>query len=135
MNLCWHFAIRFASLKGLAVPSRSYPAEERQQGSVKVETFEKPDPSVCFGLRRGDYSKLGSDGLVEPGSRVLGDDIIVGKVGSQTHQVDSLIVMSCGHNTRIMFPLCSVPHTTPSLGVMPNLLNDFFLSGDASPRR
>lgn len=62
------------------VHCRSYAAEERQQGSVKVESFEKPDPATCFGLRRGDYSKLGPDGLVEPGSRVLGDDIIVGKV-------------------------------------------------------
>ncbi|KAH0473671.1 MAG: uncharacterized protein KVP18_001686 [Porospora cf. gigantea A] len=58
---------------------RSYQAEERHQGSVKIEQFERPDPSTCFGLRRGDYSKLDSDGLVEPGSRVLGDDIIIGK--------------------------------------------------------
>lgn len=59
---------------------RSYPAEEQQQGSLKTETFEKPDPALTFGLRRGDYSKLGPDGLIEPGSRVVGDDIIVGKV-------------------------------------------------------
>lgn len=70
--LFWHF--------------RSYPAEERQQGSVKIETFEKPDPAVCFGLRRGDYSKLGTDGLIEPGSRVLGDDIIVGKVSANNYK-------------------------------------------------
>jgi DNA-directed RNA polymerase beta subunit len=59
---------------------RSYTVEERQQGSVKVEMFEKPDPSTCSGLCRGDYSKLGPDGLIEPGCRVLGDDIIIGKV-------------------------------------------------------
>eukprot|EP01070_Trichotokara_eunicae_P000572 Trichotokara_eunicae@DN11040_c0_g1_i1.p1 len=58
---------------------RTYPSEERQQGSVKVESFEKPDAATCYGLKRGDYTKLDQDGLVEPGSRVLGDDIIVGK--------------------------------------------------------
>eukprot|EP01054_Gregarina_sp_Poly1_P010120 Gregarina_sp_Poly_1__10119@NODE_68_length_16344_cov_127_756773_g58_i0_p1_GENE_NODE_68_length_16344_cov_127_756773_g58_i0NODE_68_length_16344_cov_127_756773_g58_i0_p1_ORF_typecomplete_len1269_score240_32RNA_pol_Rpb2_6/PF00562_28/2e129RNA_pol_Rpb2_1/PF04563_15/6e84RNA_pol_Rpb2_7/PF04560_20/1_4e36RNA_pol_Rpb2_2/PF04561_14/1_2e29RNA_pol_Rpb2_3/PF04565_16/1_7e28RNA_pol_Rpb2_4/PF04566_13/4_4e20RNA_pol_Rpb2_5/PF04567_17/5_1e18RNA_pol_Rpb2_5/PF04567_17/9_5e03DUF1922/PF09082_10/0_13SURF2/PF05477_11/14_NO len=58
---------------------RTYVAEERQKGSMKVETFEKPDPQTCFGLKRGDYSKLSVDGLAEPGSQVLGDDVIIGK--------------------------------------------------------
>lgn len=59
---------------------RTYVAEERQKGSLKIESFEKPDPLTCFGLKRGDYSKLSIDGLAEPGSQVLGDDIIIGKV-------------------------------------------------------
>eukprot|EP01069_Polyplicarium_translucidae_P006596 Polyplicarium_translucidae@DN2988_c0_g1_i4.p1 len=58
---------------------RSYSAEEKRQGSAMSEIFEKPDPAVTYGLKRGDYSLLDRDGLVEPGSRVLGDDIIVGK--------------------------------------------------------
>eukprot|EP00922_Rhytidocystis_sp_ex-Travisia-forbesii_P064504 GHVS01095837.1.p1 GENE.GHVS01095837.1~~GHVS01095837.1.p1 ORF type:complete len:1128 (-),score=165.84 GHVS01095837.1:90-3473(-) len=59
---------------------RSYCSEEKQQGSGMIETFERPHPDEVDGLRRGDYSKLDKDGLVEPGSRVLGDDMIVGKV-------------------------------------------------------
>lgn len=58
---------------------RTYVAEERHKGSLKIETFEKPDPLNCFGLKRGDYSKLSQDGLAEPGSQVLGDDVIIGK--------------------------------------------------------
>ncbi|EZG56044.1 DNA-directed RNA polymerase beta subunit [Gregarina niphandrodes] len=58
---------------------RTYVAEERQRGSLRIEQFEKPDPATAFGLKRGDYSKLDIDGLAEPGSFVLGDDIIIGK--------------------------------------------------------
>nr|XP_027200365.1 DNA-directed RNA polymerase II subunit rpb2-like [Dermatophagoides pteronyssinus] len=58
---------------------RTYVAEERLRGSVLIEQFEKPDPTVCAGLKRGDYGKLEDDGLVSPGCFVLGDDIIIGK--------------------------------------------------------
>ncbi|KAF8821363.1 Dna-directed Rna polymerase II RPB2, partial [Cardiosporidium cionae] len=59
---------------------RTYSNDEKQQGSIMVESFEKPNPDFVMGLKRGDYSKLDSDGLIEPGSRVLGEDIIIGKV-------------------------------------------------------
>ena len=59
---------------------RSYAAEERRSGSKLVEAFQQPNPTRTYGIKRGDYSKLDSDGLALPGSRVLGDDIIVGKV-------------------------------------------------------
>ncbi|KAL8434519.1 hypothetical protein Efla_000035 [Eimeria flavescens] len=59
---------------------RTYCAEEKQQGSLVVEGFEQPNPETTSGMKRGDYSKLDTDGLVEPGSRVLGDDVIIGKV-------------------------------------------------------
>ncbi|OXB72139.1 UNVERIFIED_CONTAM: hypothetical protein H355_012706 [Colinus virginianus] len=58
---------------------RTYCSEERQQGSLLVECFEQPSIDQVQGMKRGDYSKLDSDGLVEPGSRVLGDDVIIGK--------------------------------------------------------
>lgn len=64
---------------------RTYCAEERQQGSVIVERFMRPSFENTAGLKRGDYSKLDADGLVEPGSRVLGDDVIIGKVKIYTH--------------------------------------------------
>ena len=59
---------------------RSYAADERRSGSRLVETFQQPDPVKTYGIKRGDYSKLDADGLALPGSRVLGDDIIIGKV-------------------------------------------------------
>nr|PIM05069.1 DNA-directed RNA polymerase II RPB2 [Toxoplasma gondii COUG] len=58
---------------------RTYCSEERQQGSLMVESFEPPSIEHVQGMKRGDYSKLDADGLVEPGSRVLGDDVIIGK--------------------------------------------------------
>lgn len=59
---------------------RTYCSEERQQGSLMVESFEPPNIEQVQGMKRGDYSKLDADGLIEPGSRVLGDDVIIGKV-------------------------------------------------------
>lgn len=59
---------------------RSYCAEEKVIGSVRQEMFDKPDVALTTGLKRGDYSKLDFDGLACPGSRVMGEDIIVGKV-------------------------------------------------------
>jgi DNA-directed RNA polymerase II subunit RPB2 len=58
---------------------RSYSAEEKLSGSRVTEKFSAADPTRTYGMRKGDYSKLDLDGLVNPGLRVLGDDILIGK--------------------------------------------------------
>ncbi|XP_953007.1 DNA-directed RNA polymerase II subunit, putative [Theileria annulata] len=63
-----------------SVFNRTYSSEEKYLGSTVIESFTKPTSTGKFlNLKRGDYSKLDNDGLIEPGSRVLGDDIIIGR--------------------------------------------------------
>ena len=72
---------------------RSYRDEERKsympvEGKDDSERFEKPNPEVVEGMRKCDYSKLDDDGLVPPGTRVSGDDIIIGKTAPFEHRQD-----------------------------------------------
>jgi DNA-directed RNA polymerase II subunit RPB2 len=57
---------------------RSYHSQEKQ-GAKKEEQFEIPNEEKTSGLRHGLYSKLDSDGIISPSTRVSGDDIIIGK--------------------------------------------------------
>lgn len=64
--LCYHF---------IAVQD-----EEKKSGSALAkEDIEKPDPNTTAAMRHGTYDKLDEDGLAAPGTRVSGEDIIVGK--------------------------------------------------------
>ena len=58
---------------------RSITDEEKRLTGNMRETFEKPSKDYTVGMRRGDYEKLDHDGLATPGSRISGDDIVIGK--------------------------------------------------------
>ncbi|GMH42706.1 hypothetical protein BSKO_10625 [Bryopsis sp. KO-2023] len=58
---------------------RSYKDEEKKIGSLTNEEIEKPDGQITAGMRHGTYDKLDDDGLVAPGTPVVGEDVIVGK--------------------------------------------------------
>lgn len=58
---------------------RLYMDKETRVGILVVEEFEKPLRSNTLRLKHGTYEKLDDDGLVLPGVRVSGEDIIIGK--------------------------------------------------------
>eukprot|EP00899_Mesostigma_viride_P018122 jgi/Mesvir1/26310/Mv22493-RA.1 len=58
---------------------RSYRDEEKRTTSLIKETLEKPQVNITTGMRHGSYDKLDDDGLVCPGVRVSGEDVIIGK--------------------------------------------------------
>ncbi|KAI9089813.1 hypothetical protein DFS34DRAFT_383073 [Phlyctochytrium arcticum] len=58
---------------------RVYMDTEKKVGMVASETFEKPNRDSCLRLKHGTYEKLDNDGLISPGVRVSGEDVIIGK--------------------------------------------------------
>lgn len=58
---------------------RSYTDSEKRVGINIVEQFEKPSRNDTLRLKHGTYDKLDEDGIIAPGIRVSGEDIIIGK--------------------------------------------------------
>ncbi|CAH8355207.1 unnamed protein product [Eruca vesicaria subsp. sativa] len=58
---------------------RSYRDEEKRMGTLIKEDFGRPDRGNTLGMRHGSYEKLDNDGLAPPGTRVSGEDVIIGK--------------------------------------------------------
>jgi len=44
------------------------------------DVFTIPEKDTCKGIRNSNYTRLGPDGLAIIGTRVVGDDIVIGKV-------------------------------------------------------
>ncbi|TFK30881.1 DNA-dependent RNA polymerase II second largest subunit [Coprinopsis marcescibilis] len=58
---------------------RSYMDLEKKNGIQDLEEFEKPTRENTLRMKHGTYDKIEDDGLIAPGTNVVGEDIIIGK--------------------------------------------------------
>ena len=82
--------------------------------SLLSESFEKPSLDNCRGMKFGDYSKLDDDGLVQPGTRISGDDILIGKT--------SPVSPGIGAPSKYIKRDCSTPMKSTDNGIVDNVL-------------
>lgn len=69
---------------------RTYTDSEKMVGMTVVERFEKPMRSDTLRMKHGTYDKVDDDGIVAPGVRVSGEDIIIGKTAPLAPEAEEL---------------------------------------------
>ena len=87
---------------------RSYSDQEKKVGLNYTEIFEKPFHQSTLRMKHGTYDKLDEDGIVAPGVRVSGEDIIIGKTAPIDPDTQDLGTRTSVHQRRdISTPLRS----------------------------
>ncbi|RGP78061.1 rna polymerase second largest subunit [Fusarium longipes] len=87
---------------------RSYSDQEKKVGLNYTEIFEKPFQQTTLRMKHGTYDKLDEDGIVAPGVRVSGEDIIIGKTAPIDQENQDLGTRTQSHQRRdISTPLRS----------------------------
>lgn len=104
---------------------RSYQDSTKKVGMNVVEEFEKPNRQDVIRMKHGTYDKLDDDGIIQPGVRVSGDDILIGKVAPIAPDSDELGQRTKMHTKRDV----STPLRTTESGIIDQVVLTTNLEG------
>ena len=79
---------------------RTYKEELKQQGNGMKEIIEKPNTKECLGMKLADYDLLDNDGIIQPGSKVGNNTIIIGKTTTLINPINSFTKKDASIYTR-----------------------------------
>ncbi|KAH8927818.1 DNA-dependent RNA polymerase II second largest subunit [Atractiella rhizophila] len=97
---------------------RSYTDMEKKTGILTMEQFEKPTRDTTLKMKHGTYDKIDKDGLIIPGERVSGEDIIIGKTAPIPADSEELGQKTQMHTKRD----CSTPLKSTESGIVDQVL-------------
>ncbi|ETN46839.1 uncharacterized protein HMPREF1541_01028 [Cyphellophora europaea CBS 101466] len=97
---------------------RTYQEQERVVGQGVFEAFEKPTRADTLRMKHGTYEKLDQDGIIVPGVRVSGEDIIMGKTTPMAPDAEELGQRQKAHIKRDV----SVPLRSTESGVIDQVM-------------
>jgi DNA-directed RNA polymerase II subunit RPB2 len=87
---------------------RSYKEEEKPKGN---ETICLPNKTTTMGIKHLNYDKLDIDGIIQPGLKCNGSDILVGKTAQITTQIDPSNVLQSKYTKKdVSMALRSTDH-------------------------
>lgn len=97
---------------------RAYTEATKRIGLQYFEEFAKPDRNRTLKMKAGTYDKLDDDGLIFPGTRVGGEDIIIGKTAPMDPDSEELGQRTEAHDRRD----CSIPLKSTESGVVDSVM-------------